>query len=100
MTPPVGGRPERVSLNLTNARLRRGARNIPLRPKDLTVLQNLIAHQGRLVTKAALLSAGWPDVFVNDAVLKVSIRRLRAALVNLFVERRKARGASAAFSRS
>ncbi len=30
--------------------------------------------------KDALLSAAWPDVFVTDAVLKVSIRRLRAAL--------------------
>ena len=80
MTPPVGGRPERVSLDVTDARLRRGSRNIPLRPKDLAVLRRLIAHQGQLVTKEALLAAAWPDVFVTDAVLKVTIRRLRAAL--------------------
>lgn len=80
MKPPVGGRPERVSLNLTNARLRRGARDIPLRPKDFAILQLLIAHQGRLVTKEALLAAAWPNVFVSDAVLKVAINRLRTAL--------------------
>ena len=80
MKPPVGGRSERVSLNLANAHLRRGARTIPLRPKDLAVLLRLIAHHGQLVTKNALLTAAWPDVFVTDAVLKVSIRRLRAAL--------------------
>ncbi|OFW00534.1 MAG: hypothetical protein A3I61_12300 [Acidobacteria bacterium RIFCSPLOWO2_02_FULL_68_18] len=91
------GRREQVSLDVGNACLRRGARNIPLRPKDFTILQFLIAHQGQLVTKDALLAAAWPNVFVSDAVLKVAINRLRVALgddarVPRFIETRHRRG--------
>lgn len=97
MKPPVGGRSERVSLSLTDARLRRGARDIPLRPKDFAILQLLIAHRGRLVARKALLAAAWPDVFVSDAVLKVAINRLRTALGDnarapRFIETRHRRG--------
>ncbi|MBI2828016.1 MAG: helix-turn-helix domain-containing protein [Acidobacteria bacterium] len=48
-----------------------------MRSKDFAVLRHLITQRGQLVTKAALLGVAWPDVFVTDAVLKVSIRRLR-----------------------
>lgn len=53
---------------------------MPLAPKAFALLHHLASHAGRLVTKADLMAAIWPDVFVGDAVLKSSIRELRKAL--------------------
>ena len=39
----------------------------------LAVLRRLVEDNGKLVTKAELLRAGWPDTHVTDGVLKVSI---------------------------
>lgn len=72
--------PPPVSLDVANATLLRGTTRIALRPKELEVLHQLIENRGRLVTKTALIEAVWPGVAVNDAVLKVCINRLRAAL--------------------
>ena len=53
---------------------------MPLTPKAYDVLRYLVEHAGRLVTKQELLDAGWPEVFVGDAALKVCIREIRKAL--------------------
>jgi pimeloyl-ACP methyl ester carboxylesterase len=53
---------------------------VPLPPKAFAVLQHLVEHAGRLVSKQELLDAAWPGVFVGDAVLKVTIREIRKAL--------------------
>jgi pimeloyl-ACP methyl ester carboxylesterase/DNA-binding winged helix-turn-helix (wHTH) protein len=63
-----------------NAALRRGAAPVALTPKAFAVLEHLVAHAGRLVTKDDFLDAVWPGVFVGDAVLKVCIREIRQAL--------------------
>lgn len=60
--------------------LYRGAAPVALTPKAFALLQCLTDQAGRLVSKAELLSAVWPDVFVGDAVLKSTIRELRRAL--------------------
>jgi len=44
------------------------------------VLNQLVGRSGQLVTKEELLAAVWPETFVGDAVLKVTIRELRGAL--------------------
>jgi len=44
------------------------------------VLTYLLGRPGQLVAKEELLSAVWPETFVGEAVLKVSIRQLREAL--------------------
>jgi DNA-binding winged helix-turn-helix (wHTH) protein/predicted ATPase len=49
-------------------------------PKDFTVLHYLAAQAGQLVTKEALLSAGWGKTRVSTGVLKNSIERIRRAL--------------------
>lgn len=49
-------------------------------PKAFAVLRALQQSAGRLVTKNELLDAAWPDTFVGDAVLKVTIRQLREVL--------------------
>ena len=68
------------ALNLASAQLAREGHVVPLTPKAYDVLRYLVEHAGRLVTKQELLDAGWPDVFVGDAALKVCIREIRKAL--------------------
>jgi len=67
-------------LDLANECLWRGSRAIKLRPKAFAVLNHLLGHPGQLVTKEQLLNTVWPETFVGDAVLKVTIRQLRDAL--------------------
>ena len=67
-------------LNCASAQLTRDGRAVPLTPKAYSVLLYLVQHAGQLVTKQELLDAGWPDVFVGDAALKVWIREIRKAL--------------------
>jgi len=67
-------------LNCASAQLTRDGRAVPLTPKAYSVLLYLVQHAGQLVTKQELLDAGWPDVFVGDAALKVCIREIRKAL--------------------
>src|ERR1044071_3216635 len=63
-----------------NACVWRGAQAIALTPKAFAVLQYLLEHPGRLITKEALLEAVWPDTAVSDAVLKVRMGEIRKAL--------------------
>jgi DNA-binding winged helix-turn-helix (wHTH) protein/predicted ATPase len=66
-------------LDRTNECLLRGAQIIKLRPKAFAVLNQLVGRTGQLVTKEELLNTVWPETFVGDAVLKVTIRQLRDA---------------------
>ena len=68
------------SLDLVNECLWQGSKAIKLRPKAFAVLNYLLARPGQLVTKEKLLNSAWPEAFVSDAVLKVTIRQLREAL--------------------
>ena len=67
-------------LDLSNECLWQGSDSIKIRPKAFAVLYYLVARPGQLVTKEALLNAVWPDTFVTDAVLKVTVQQLREAL--------------------
>jgi DNA-binding winged helix-turn-helix (wHTH) protein/predicted ATPase len=67
-------------LDPANACLWRGEDALAVPPKAFAVLQYLITHPHRLVTKAELLDAVWPETAVTDAVLRVAIRTLRKVL--------------------
>src|SRR5262245_55849309 len=67
-------------LDPDNACLWHGTHAVLLPPKALMLLQYLVTHAGRLVTKAELLEACWPETAVSDGVLKVHIAELRKAL--------------------
>lgn len=61
------------------------------------MLNQLVGRPGQLITKEELLTAVWPETFVSDAVLKVTIRQLREALDDdpktpLFIETAHRRG--------
>jgi DNA-binding winged helix-turn-helix (wHTH) protein len=67
-------------MDIANQCLWHGSQIIKLRPKAFALLNQLVGHPGRLVTKEELLAAVWPETFVSDAVLKVTIGQLRDAL--------------------
>ena len=51
----------------------RDGESIRLTPKAMGVLVCLAQHAGETVSKEELLQTVWPDTFVGDKVLKVSI---------------------------
>jgi DNA-binding winged helix-turn-helix (wHTH) protein len=67
-------------LDPAHACLWRGTEAVALPPKVFEVLHYLVTHQGRLVTKDALLDAVWPETAVSEAVVRVAIGALRRAL--------------------
>jgi pimeloyl-ACP methyl ester carboxylesterase/DNA-binding winged helix-turn-helix (wHTH) protein/class 3 adenylate cyclase len=70
----------RFKLDPASGQLYGGASPIAVTPKALSVLEYLAARPGRLVKKAELLDALWPDVFVADGALKACILEIRRAL--------------------
>ena len=67
-------------LEATERRLMRGGEAVHLAPKAHDLLVTLVQHAGHLVTKEALLTAVWPDAFVEEGILSVHISGLRKAL--------------------
>jgi DNA-binding winged helix-turn-helix (wHTH) protein len=51
-----------------------------LRPQSLALLRYLVAHPGRLVTKAEVRQHVWGGTHVTDTVLRVSVHEIRQAL--------------------
>ena len=64
----------------TPGRLWQGEQAIVLRPQSLAMLRYLVAHPGRLVTKAELRQHVWGGTHVSDTVLRVSVHEIRQAL--------------------
>jgi DNA-binding winged helix-turn-helix (wHTH) protein/TolB-like protein len=63
--------------------LQRAGEPVPLAPKAFDLLVYLVEHRGRLVTlvtKDQLLTALWPESFVEEANLTVCVSALRKAL--------------------
>src|SRR4029453_5289996 len=67
-------------LDLVNQCLWRGDERITLMPKPFAVLTYLVEHAGRLVTHEELLSAIWPDTYVQPEVLRRYILEIRRVL--------------------
>jgi len=68
------------TLDAEEGRLRRGTKEVVLRPKACAVLMHLLERPGQLIPKEDLIRAVWPGVAVTDTVLKVCIREIRKAL--------------------
>ena len=84
-------------LDLANEQLWRGNQPIPLRRQTFAVLRYLVEHAGQVVSKAVLLDALWPGVYVTDMAPMICIRELRKALgddarVPQFIETAHRRG--------
>jgi adenylate cyclase len=50
------------TLDVEQRVLRRGAEEVPLRPKSFEVLRYLVEHHGQVVMKAALIEAVWGNI--------------------------------------
>jgi DNA-binding winged helix-turn-helix (wHTH) protein/Tol biopolymer transport system component len=60
--------------------LTRSGESIALAPKTFDLLLLLVGGQGRVLTKTELMSALWPDTFVEEASLSYQVATLRKAL--------------------
>jgi eukaryotic-like serine/threonine-protein kinase len=63
-----------------NGLLRKGAREIPLPPRVLAVLDLLVSRAGAIVPKQEIIDTVWKDAFVTDTSLAEAISVLRQAL--------------------
>jgi DNA-binding winged helix-turn-helix (wHTH) protein/Tol biopolymer transport system component len=62
--------------------LRCGGETLPLTPKALELLRIFLANPGTLLGKAELMNKLWPDTYVEESNLAVTVRRLRKALAD------------------
>jgi DNA-binding winged helix-turn-helix (wHTH) protein len=69
-------------LDLEDGFLRCGGEEVALRPKAFELLAYLVEHQGRLVTKTALIEAVWPDVAITDNSRVQCLLEVRRALAD------------------
>ncbi len=67
------------SLDVERRELLRDGRLVPIARKPFLVLQHLLEHRDRLVSKAELLEAFWPKM-VSEGVLQTTIRQIRIAV--------------------
>ena len=67
-------------LDPSEHQLLRDGQTVALTPKTFDLLVFLVSHQGRLVTKDQILAAVWPESFVEEGNLAVSVSALRKAL--------------------
>ena len=71
---------EGFTLDALRRVLRRGDREVELRPKGFDVLHYLVENAGRLVTKDEIIEAVWPNVIVTDESLTQCVSDVRLAL--------------------
>jgi DNA-binding winged helix-turn-helix (wHTH) protein/tetratricopeptide (TPR) repeat protein len=71
---------ERFRLDVANQCLWQGETRVSLMPKPFAVLGYLVDHPGDLITHDQLLSAIWPDTYVQPEVLRRYILEIRKAL--------------------
>ncbi|WP_179137006.1 winged helix-turn-helix domain-containing protein, partial [Candidatus Entotheonella palauensis] len=60
--------------------LSRASQTIRLRPKVFQLLEYLLVHHERVVSKDELCTAIWPDQFIHDTTLGSTVRAARSAV--------------------
>jgi DNA-binding winged helix-turn-helix (wHTH) protein len=60
--------------------LRRGKKEVRLKPKAFELLHLLLTERPRVVSKAEIHRRLWPATFVSDSALTTTVNELRAAL--------------------
>ena len=73
---------DRFAIDPQVRRLSRDDESIPLADRHFDVLHCLASHAGTVLTKDALVQAGWGDVAVTDNSLEQAVSALRRALGN------------------
>ena len=67
-------------LHLNKRQLLRSGKAVRLGSRALDILATLVLRAGEVVSKSELISAVWPNLFVEDGNLRVHITALRKAL--------------------
>ena len=67
-------------IDLSRRQLRRGEEPLALPGKAFDLLVYMAANAGRLLPKSELLTAVWPDAFVEESNLTQNVFLLRKAL--------------------
>ena len=70
------------TLDLDCGLLRRAGQEVPLRPKVFETLAYLVERHGRVVSKATLIEAIWPNTAITDNSLPQCILEIRRALMD------------------
>jgi DNA-binding winged helix-turn-helix (wHTH) protein len=73
---------DRFAIDPQARRLSRDNESIPLADRHFDVLHSLASNAGTVVSKNALVQAGWGDVAVTDNSLEQAVSALRRALGN------------------
>ncbi|TVR20358.1 MAG: hypothetical protein EA389_16330 [Ilumatobacter sp.] len=60
--------------------LRRGSTPVPLEPRALALLTELVEQHDRVVTKEELLDSVWGDRFVSESALTTQVKAVRRAV--------------------
>jgi DNA-binding winged helix-turn-helix (wHTH) protein len=60
--------------------LLRGNKSVHLSPKAFRLLEYLLEHRPKALSKADIQAAVWPDVFVSEANLAIRVNELRRAI--------------------
>lgn len=71
---------DQFELNTFTRRLTRAGQPVTIADRHFDVLYRLVSSAGELVTKEALVTAGWGDVAVTDNSLEQAISSLRRSL--------------------
>jgi two-component system OmpR family response regulator len=82
--PPVATtmlRVREIEMNLLRREVRRAGRSILLQPREFRMLEQLLRHSDRILTKTMLLESVWGfDFDPRTNVVETQISRLRAKL--------------------
>ena len=68
------------TLDIERGRLQRGGMEVSLRPKSFALLNYMLEHAGRVISKDELVEAIWPDISVSDDSLTQCMKDIRKAL--------------------
>lgn len=70
-----------LKLHLTRGTAWAGGRSVELTRNELKILSHLMAHAGKIVSRADLIDALWDSqIYIDDNTLSVNMTRLRAKL--------------------
>lgn len=74
-----------LELDVSRRRVRRGSERIDLTPREFSLLQLLVSHQGEVLSRTQIASYVWDMNFDSDTnVVEVAIRRLRVKIDESF----------------
>src|SRR5688572_25196015 len=72
--------------------LRRNGTVVPLTPKAVNLLELLVSREGSVVPRAEMIETLWPDTYVEESNLTVTISMLRKALGETYIRTIPKRG--------